>query len=375
MIRRHNYSIKLQEVMIKGYKSISYNNPVSLKLGDVNILLGANGAGKSNIIGFFKMISYMMSRSFEMYVEMAGTANSLLHYGAKRTPAISAELVFADSKSIDTYRFTLSKAAPDRLIITEENVFWHRVGEEKPYQVVLQPDFKESALVGNKDRVAQSIYKMLSFCKVYQFHDSSDNGPLRMACPVETANYLQSQGNNLPSFLFFLKNFFNDSYQRIVDYVSDVIPQFRDFYLEPVGGNISLRWMDKSGSDYIFNAHQLSDGSIRFIALATLLLQPEKTMPRVIIIDEPELGLHPYAVSQLAEMIKDAAIHAQIIVASQCKDLVDNFDIESVSVVEMDEENKCTTVRKLNKTDYALWLEHFSVSELWDKNVIGGRPV
>ena len=106
--------------MIKGYKSISYNNPVSLKLGDVNILLGANGAGKSNIISFFKMISYMMSRSFEMYVEMAGTANSLLHYGAKRTPAISAELVFADSKSIDTYQFTLSKAAPDRLIITEE---------------------------------------------------------------------------------------------------------------------------------------------------------------------------------------------------------------------------------------------------------------
>ena len=161
MIRGHNYSMKLQEVMIKGYKSISYNNPVSLKLGDVNILLGANGAGKgkSNIIGVFKMISFMMSRSFEMYVEMAGTANSLLYYGAKRTPAISAKLVFADSKSIiDTYRFTLSKAAPDRLIITEEDVFRHRVGEEKAYQVVLQPEFKESDLVGNKDMVAQSLW-------------------------------------------------------------------------------------------------------------------------------------------------------------------------------------------------------------------------
>lgn len=367
--------MKLQEVMIKGYKSISFDHPVTLKLGNVNILLGANGAGKSNIISFFKMISYMMSRSFEMYVELAGTANSLLYYGSKKTPIISAEMKFADDKSIDTYQFTLSKASPDRLVITEEDVFWHRDGEEKPYQVIIEPNFKESALVGNKDRVAQSIYKMLSFCKVYQFHDSSTEGPLRQACPIETANYLQSHGNNLPSFLFYLKEYFNDSYNRIVNYVREVIPQFQDFYLEPVGNNISLRWTDNSASDYVFNAHQLSDGSIRFIALATLLLQPDKTMPSVIIIDEPELGLHPYAIAQLTEMIKDASIHAQIIIASQSKDLVDYFDIDNISIVEMDEKNNCTTVKKLAHEEFDAWLEHYSVSELWDKNIIGGRPV
>lgn len=367
--------MKLQEVMIKGYKSISSDYPVTLKLGDINILLGANGAGKSNIISFFKMISYMMSRSFEKYVELAGTSNSLLYYGSKKTPVIAAEMKFADDRSIDTYQFTLSKATPDRLAITEENVFWHREGEEKPYQVVIEPNFKESALVGNKDRVAQSIYKMLSFCKVYQFHDSSTEGPLRQACPVETANYLQSHGNNLPSFLLYLKEYFKDSYTRIVNYVREVIPQFQDFYLEPTGNNISLKWTDNSASDYVFNAHQLSDGSIRFIALATLLLQPAKTMPSVVIIDEPELGLHPFAIAQLTEMIKDASIHAQIIIASQSKDLVDYFDIDNVSVVEMDEKNSCTTVKKLVHKEFDAWLEHYSVSELWDKNIIGGRPV
>jgi predicted ATPase len=133
--------------------------------------------------------------------------------------------------------------------------------------------------------------------------------------------------------------------------------------------------MDNSATDYVFNAHQFSDGSIRFIALATLLLQPQETMPNVIIIDEPELGLHPYAITQLSQMIKDAAIHAQIIIASQSKDLVDHFDIDNISVVEMDEKNLCTTVKNLREEDYKLWLEHYTVSELWDKNIIGGRPV
>ena len=375
MAKKDN-NIRLKEVVIKGYKSIAFDKPVTLSLGAVNILLGANGAGKSNIISFFKMLSYMMSKAFASYVEMAGTANSLLYYGAKQTPFLEGNLTFTDDKnSVDTYKFKLTNAAPDRLIIVEESVQWHRKGEGKPYEVILDPNFKESSLADSDDKVAKSIYWMLSYCKVYQFHDSSSEGPLRRACPVETSNYLQAFGNNLPSFLYFLREHYRDSYNRIVSYVRDVVPQFQDFYLEPIGTSISLRWKDCTPTDYIFNAHQLSDGSIRFIALATLLLQPRDTMPNVIIIDEPELGLHPYAVTQLAQMIKDAAIHSQIIIASQSKDLVDHFDIDNISVVEMDEKNLCTTVKAMHEEDYKLWLEHYTISELWDKNVIGGRPV
>ena len=374
MAKNHNRK-KLCKVMIGGYKSIAYENPITLRLGDMNILLGANGAGKSNIISFFRMLGYMMSKSFGMYVEKSGTANSLLHYGSKKTPVMSGTLEFTDDKSIDSYHFALSNAAPDRLIITEESIRWHRKTENKPYEVLLDQNFKESALADSKDPVAKSIYWMLAYCKVYQFHDSSNEGPLRQACPIDTANYLQSHGNNLPSFLLFLRDNYPDSYKRIVDYVRDVVPQFQEFYLEPSNKTISLRWIDKSATDYRFNAYQFSDGSIRFIALATLLLQPAKTMPDVIILDEPELGLHPYAISQLAEMIKDASIHAQVIVATQSKDLVDYFDVENISVVEMDENTQSTTVTHLKEDDYKLWLEHYSISELWDKNIIGGRPV
>lgn len=367
--------LNLTEVVISGYKSISFDRPVTLSLGSINILLGANGSGKSNIVSFFKMLSYMMSKSFAHYVELAGTANSLLHYGIKKTPVMSGKLTFTDNASTDTYQFRLTSAAPDRLIITEESVRWHRNGEDKPYEVLLEPNFKESSLSDSQDSVAKSIYGMLSFCKVYQFHDSSSEGPLRQACPIETSDYLQAQGNNLPSFLYFLRENYKDSYDRIVSYVRDTVPQFQDFYLKPVGNIISLRWVDNSANDYVFNAHQFSDGSIRFIALATLLLQPIETMPNVIILDEPELGLHPCAVAQLAQMVKDASIHSQVIIASQSKDLVDHFDIGNISIVEMDEKSLCTTVKTLKEEDYKLWLEHYTVSELWDKNIIGGRPV
>ncbi|MBR4365107.1 MAG: AAA family ATPase [Prevotella sp.] len=374
MANRYSKS-KLREVTIKGYKSIAFDNPITLKLGDVSILLGANGAGKSNIISFFRMLSYMMSKSFGRYVEMSGTANSLLHYGAKKTPVMSGTLQFIANNSENVYQFSLANATPDRLIITEERILWHRNGEAKPYDIQLETNFKESSLAESDNIVAKSIYRMLSFCKVYQFHDSSSEGPLRQSCPVETANYLQSHGNNLPSFLLFLRNNYKDSYKRIVDYVRDVVPQFQDFYLEPVNNFVSLRWIDNSATDYRFNAYQFSDGSIRFIALAALLLQPDQTMPNVIILDEPELGLHPYAITQLAEMIKDASIHAQVIIATQSKDLVDHFDIDNISVVEMDEKTQSTKVNQLNEEEYKLWLEHYTVSELWDKNIIGGRPV
>lgn len=366
---------KLQEVVIRGYKSIASDRPVTLEFGDISILLGANGAGKSNIISFFQMLSYMMSKSFGKYVEISGTSHALLHYGVKKTPFMSGELKFTGEDSIDVYDFSLANAAPDRLIITEERITRHRKGEETPYEIALEPNFKESALAESDDQVAKSIFRILSRCKVYQFHDSSAEGPLRQACPVETADYLQSHGNNLPSFLLFLRENYEDDYNRIVDYVRDVIPQFQDFYLEPTNGIVSLRWLDDSPTDYRFNAYQFSDGSIRFIALATLLLQPVRTMPDVIILDEPELGLHPYAITQLAEMIKDASIHAQVIIATQSKDLVDHFDIGDISVVEMNKETQATSVTHLRDEEYHLWLQNYTVSELWDKNIIGGRPV
>lgn len=370
-------SKRLTSLELQGYKSIAYDTPFRLKFGSVNILLGANGAGKSNVVSFFKMLGYMASGAFQRYVAESGTNQIFLHYGAKKTPAISATIRFEDVQSFDVYSFQLASAVPDRLIISSEEISWkgRKSQKDKPSRKSLQSDFNESALVSVNDDLEKEVHNLIAGCKVYQFSDSSATAPMRLASTVESAHYLQSEANNLSSFLYYLKRNYAESYNRIVSYVREVVPQFKDFYLEPTGDYIALKWEDTSPNDYVLSAHQLSDGSIRFIALATLLLQPEQTMPRVIIIDEPELGLHPYAIERLTEMIKDVSLHSQVIVATQSPALIDGFSPDDVTIIEYDAYKQSTVARKLNSTDYTEWLDEYTLSELWDKNIIGGRPV
>ncbi len=368
---------KLTKITIKGFKSIAFDKPITLDIGNINILLGANGAGKSNIISFFKMIGYMMNESLQQFIAQSGTNQKFLYYGSKKTPTLSAEIRFDGKDSYDIYRFSLTNAVLDRLIISSEEIEWRNPKNNTTFSKQLVSNFNESALnhLKSEDAACKIVWDILAGCKVYQFNDSSALSPMRQASTVESAHYLQSEANNLASFLLYLKNGYKESYERIVSHVKEIVPQFKDFYLEPERGYVSLKWVDTSANDYVLSSDQFSDGSIRFIALATLLLQPEKTMPRVIIIDEPELGLHPYAIDQLTEMIKDASLHAQIIVATQSPSLIDGFDADDVTVIERDEDNQCSVARRLNGKDYSEWLDEYTLSELWNKNVIGGRPV
>lgn len=366
---------RLKKVEIRGFKSISYHNPLNLDFGDVTVLLGANGAGKSNIISFFRMVGFMMRGTLQRFVAEYGMNQKFLYYGAKKTPEMEASLRFVDATLYDVYIFRLKAAVPDRLIISSEEVCCYDKSSEHDSHRLLQSDFNESALTGSLEKEDKELRDMLGGCKVFQFSDSSANSPLRQPSAVDSAHYLQSAGDNLASFLYYLKNNYPESFRRITEYVREVVPQFHDFYLEPERGYVSLKWTDTSANDYVLSADQFSDGSIRFIALATLLLQPEETMPFVTIVDEPELGLHPYAVDQLNEMIKDASRHAQVIVATQSTAIIDGFSANDVIVIERDPVKESTIARKLSEVEYHDWLEEYTLSELWNKNIIGGRPV
>ncbi len=366
---------KLKRVTISGYKSISSRTPLQVELGNINVLLGANGSGKSNIISFFKMMNFMMSGSFQLFVEKAGTSQVFLNYGAKHTSMIKGEMCFESNTHFDNYSFQLTHAAPDRLIINSEQIVWGAKDRNQSQNIVLPSDFKESALTNNQSQTVKVIRRILTNCKVYQFHDSSAESPIRQSSRIEFADYLQAEGNNLASFLYSLKTNSPTNYQRIVSYIRQIVPQFKDFYLVPnEKGYVMLRWTDISPNDYVMLPEQFSDGTIRFIALATLLLQPQKTMPNVIIIDEPELGLHPFAITQLAQVIKEASMNTQVIVATQSPGLVDEFEANQITIIERDEESESTIARKLNEDELQEWLEKYSLSELWDKNVFGGRP-
>lgn len=365
---------KLHRISIKGYKSISYDNPAQLSLGDVSILLGANGAGKNNIISFFKMMNAMTKGCLQMFLAQNGGNEFFLHYGAKATRQLSAILDIETPDFFAKYSFTLAYAVSNRLVLTSETVetLDKKVKSIESHQV--QNNHYESGLGSETLPLCQDIKAFLENCKVYQFSDSSQLSPMRQTTYADSAHYLVSDGSNLAPFLHYLKNNYAFHYKRIVSYVKSIMPQFRDFYLKPDKGYISLKWTDKSSNDYVFSSAQLPDGVLRYIALTTLLLQPKETMPFIIIIDEPELGLHPFAIDQFAYMVKEASLNAQVILSTQSSPLIDHFELEDIVVVEMDEDQKATTITKPNKEKLKPWLEDYTLSELWDKNVIGGRP-
>ena len=367
-------NIKIKDITIQGYKSIPLNHPLHLEIEDVTIFLGANGAGKSNIISFFKLLGAMAKESLQMYIAQNGSNQTFLYYGAKITPQLTATIYF-ETEDIDIkYNFCLSFAVPNKLILSSESVETLNKNGEKIDLFEIKNDFYESGLGKYDNRICQELKALLEKSKVYQFGDSSQVSPVRQAAPVESAHYLLSDAGNLASFLYYLKNNYRFYYNRIVSYTESIMPQFKDFYLEPDRGYISLKWIDKSANDYVFSPAQLSDGTIRYIALATLLLQPKETMPSLIIIDEPELGLHPFAIDQLAYMIKEASLNAQVIIATQSPTLIDNFDLDDITVIERDDDNQYTIANKMDKNRFSEWLKEYSVSELWAKNVIGGRP-
>lgn len=372
--------LKLKSLYVKGFKSIN-NEGEDISFNDITVLLGANGAGKSNLVSFFSLINHMTSGGLQNWVAKNGFADSILFYGVKNTTRIEASLRFESDKEEDKYEFILSHAAGDNMIINEEKVTYRDKNQATPYVKTLDVGLKESSLSTklentNENRPTILLSSLLRKCRVFQFHDTSLTAHVRNKSYVEDNRYLKSDGGNLSAFLYNIQVNYPKYYDRIVRHLNSVIPHFRNFSLKPSTGNdkyIGLDWVSYN-DDYLLGPHQISDGSIRFMCLTTLLLQPEELMPSVIIIDEPELGLHPSAISKLSGMIKIASKNAQIILATQSPNLVDNFALDDIIIVERDPVDGSSNFKKLDEGKLSQWLNEYTLSELWEKNVIGGQP-
>lgn len=374
--------LKLNNIELKGYKSVSDAGQILPINADVTVLIGANGVGKSNIVSFFQLLNCAMSGSLQTYIGENGFADAFLYYGSKNTDSFKARLSFSDDESNNEYAFRLAYAAGDSLIYTEEVISFSRQGDEKPFILPLEAGRKESQLPdcteGLFKNTVGEFVNLLKNCRYFQFHDTSREAKIRKNGYVGDNKFLRSDAGNLAAFLHGIKlrKGGEPYYQRIVRYIRQVMPQFGDFVLEPSVINsdyISLDWREK-GSDHIFGVNQISDGTLRFMALATLLLQPPEAMPSLIVLDEPELGLHPAAISILAGMIKKASEIAQVIIATQSPRLLDEFSPDKVVVVERDDWQRTSVFKQLSRKQLKEWEDEYTTSELWDKNVIGGRP-
>jgi predicted ATPase len=370
--------MKLRQLYIKGFKSIESDIGQNIPIGDITVLLGANGSGKSNVVSFFTMLNFMTTGALSQYVGKEGVSR-LLYYGSKRTESISFELRFEDERAEDTYSARFSYGLPDRIYISGEKITFRRKNLTNPQEYYLDSVISESGLKSDGRKTSKVIYTLLSGVRTYQFHDTSDTAKIKDRVYVDDAKYLRHDAGNLAAFLKMLKEYtpYEKYYIRIVRHIQRVMPQFGDFDLEPIPGAgeyVRLNWKDASGSDYLFDPHQVSDGSLRFMALATLLLQPPDLLPKFIVLDEPELGLHPTAIAELSGLVKTASRHTQVLLATQSTRLVDEFGLDNLVIVERDPIKNCSVFKKFKDEQLKDWLARYSLSELWEKNVIGGQP-
>jgi len=365
--------MKLREIYLKGYKSIDGDVGQTISFGDVTLLLGANGTGKSNLVSFFKLLNSMTIGELSKYVGKHGV-NRLLYYGLKQTETLSFELQFK-SDEISSYSAVLSHSYSDNIFIVSNQI---RLANNDQIYFLKGSSF-ESELRSETSDTCKNLYNFLSNIRTYQFHDTSDTAPVKLRSYVDDVKFLHSDAGNLAPFLKMLQEYpaYKKYYDRIVRHIQRVMPQFGNFDLEPIPGsenNVRLNWKDSSGNDYLFDPGQISDGSLRFMALATLLLQPPELLPKFIILDEPELGLHPAAIAELSGLVRIAAQNTQVLVATQSTRLVDEFLPEEIVVVERDEQQRCSVFKKLDAARLEDWLARYSLSELWEKNVLGGQP-
>ncbi|MCC6239332.1 MAG: AAA family ATPase [Phycisphaerales bacterium] len=361
----------LQRLKISNFKSIRAQE---LQLQPLNVFIGGNGSGKSNLIGVFRFLKEIVNRNLAGYTQLMGGADSILYHGRKRSPQLEIEVEFGARDATNRYRVRIAGTNDNSLFIAEETAYCHDQKYPKPYDWPIASNTPESRLIEQKDQhqCSTQIFRDLENYRVYHFHDMSDTAPAKGASDINDNRYFRRQAENLAAFLYYLQQRKPNSFSLIEDTVRQIAPFFDRFQLAPNRLNqstIRLEWIER-GSDAYFNAASLSDGTLRFICLCVLLLQPD--LPPLILIDEPELGLHPAAIGVLANMLESAATKTQVIVATQSVTLVNQFSPRDVWTVDRLDGQSVFT--QLNSADRSHWLENYALGELWEKNLLGARP-
>lgn len=368
----------IESVRIKGFRSL-----VEMEIDNLpqkTVLVGANGSGKSNLIQFFEMMGWMLDmRRLRMYVARRGGADDHLFGGRKVTSSINAEIAVRTGDGRADYRFELACTDNDQFAFSEEAYRFTETGQptEASWERVGEGGHREARITDKTrgdeagPRTARALVDMFRRCPIYQFHDTSSDSRMKVSWDATDSGRLRGDGANLASVLLLLEREDKPLLDLICRYIGLAVPSFDCFQIEEQYGKVLLGWKMK-GVDKTIGAHQTSDGMLRFVTLVTLLNLPAQLLPDVLLLDEPELGLHPAANTVIGSMIDCAAMDRQVIVATQSALLVDNFRLDEIVVLEPGEDR--TTVRRFKEAEYTHWLDEYSTGELWMKNVLGGRP-
>lgn len=381
----------IRSLHIQGFRSL---RDVTLEFGRVNVLIGANGSGKSNLLSFLRLLPLLRTRSLQKFVANLGGANAVLYRGGKVTPALAIDVEFSSEKLQTHYDARLIRTQADQFVFLHEKISGPLTPDAK--WLLLGTDHVESrveevATGKNSTTEARNVHWWLSRINFYHFHDTSSASPLRMPAKANDTRYLRSDGSNLAPYLLRLKQSQEDAdraaWTLLIGLIRQIAPYIKELIPTPINADpdsfrvddpaaqadrvsIRLDWIDEN--DDMYGVHQFSDGTLRAIALFAALTQPSAQLPAFISIDEPELGLHPAALAIFVEIVRSISSRCQVLLATQSPALLDYFAPEEVLVAERIE--SATQIRRLDPEALSGWLEDYALSELFDKNVLGGRP-
>ncbi|QKS14104.1 AAA family ATPase [Curtobacterium sp. Csp1] len=364
----------LRSISIQGFRSIE---SLTLDLsGPITLLIGANGAGKSNLVDAFELLGYAVDGRISKHIAKLGGISQLVHRGPGRPSSDSIDLQIwgdwvesARGAIRNGYALRLEPAADDSAILTE-TTFLHRDSYQRPYSNSLGVSRDGRLKERISDHVSHEyLFDVLSGCRVFHFDDTSVSAPPLRRVDVADGEMLHDDARNLAAVLLEMRENSSRQYDQVVRSVRNIAPFFDDFVLRPRGDTVLLRWRER-GLDDVLSGSALSSGTLRFICLAVLLQQPRK--PSTIILDEPELGLHPAAIHQLAALFRNLGPEHRLIAATQSVTLLGQFGLSEVAVVERSAGS--TVVMRPNESELQNWLQDYSVGELWEMNLLGGRP-
>lgn len=368
--------MKIDRISLQGFKSFA--QVTDFELRNLNVLIGQNGAGKSNFLSAFRLLTALSQGNLQTYVKSQGGPDALLHGGRKRSPTVRIELRFARNGDITNgYAITLAPTVDNRVqFLREEPWIIGRLTGNVAKRYPLGVAHEEAALNDDKGPVSHYVAAWMKSWQQFHFHDTSESAAVKRAHPSNDNLRLKPQAENLAAYLYRLRELPNGqaAYQRIVDTIRLAAPFFGGFVRrEPTPDFVELEWFEQSDPDTPLRAHALSDGTLRFICLTTLLLQPRWLLPDTVLIDEPELGLHPYAITLLADMLKEVSADKQLIVSTQSAELLNALEPEHVVVAQRN--GPATSLLRLSREDLGDWLDGYQgLGELWKANVFGGRP-
>ena len=342
----------ISRIRVAGFRSIA---DAAFPLDRINILIGSNGSGKSNILGIFELLHAVTTGNLQTYVTECGGAEILFRYGSGQTKTIMLRVEFGDSY----YELHLLPSGNGCRIDREHLTL---ITDDATLQLVSSDTAETGIFAGVRaDASWESFRLRLQSWTTYRFQSRCTGA---------------EDERRLTEFLHRLQETAPEHYEKIVDTIRLVFPQFGTFQFREVNGVVKLFWTDALVKDHMFGLGALSGGTARFINLAVLLLQPSP--PHLILIDEPELGLHPYAILVLADLMKLASRTSQLIVSTQSVQLLNAFgpheDNAGSRILIVEQDHGATAVTVPTPESLADWIEEYTIGDLWQMNILGGNP-